>query len=505
MTRMSTSRPDPRGPTAGTLLWLASTGGRADRVRIALTGVGAALGTLALLAAATVIATGPGDGDYTAEVIAQQGLHPGVVVALLLLCIPLMLFVGQCSRIGAPARDRRLALMRMVGATPVDATRIAALETGIAALAGAVVGCAGSFVLRVILDDGHQAVATRTVTTDLGGGASEVSQYTVTTIVRSVPTNVIPPVWVIAALTLVIPVLAVLTALLALRRVTVSPFGVVRRDETRVPRILPVVLYGVGVAGFLAWEALARWLRLADRGLGVGAGLALGLTVLTVTGLVLGGAATASAAGRILAGRTGTVSVLIAARRMVAAPYSASRQVTAVVVAVFIGAAVQGTRTAFLLMTDPDDPFYRQTFDLVDSVLVVGLAIGLAALLVVAAESVVSRRRTLAALTAAGTPRTVLARAIVFESILPLIPMVAAAALAGDLAARGLWGSKIRVADYNPTSTSTEPAEHVVTVPIPWSALTVLTVGTIAAAAVMTCLSLVFLRRSTSLTELRST
>ena len=80
-----------------------------------------------------------------------EGLHTGVIVTFVLLCIPLLVFVGQCSRIGAPARDRRLAALRMAGATPSDVTRVAAAESGLAAAIGAVGGLVIYLVGRELL------------------------------------------------------------------------------------------------------------------------------------------------------------------------------------------------------------------------------------------------------------------------------------------------------------------------------------------------------------------
>lgn len=109
------------GPRVTTLLRLAVTGGRADLMRIVLTVVGSAAATVVLLTAATVASVGPSDGPYGLEVLNEPGLRPGVMVVLLLLCVPILSFVGQCVRVGAPARDRRLAAFRMAGerrATP---------------------------------------------------------------------------------------------------------------------------------------------------------------------------------------------------------------------------------------------------------------------------------------------------------------------------------------------------------------------------------------------------
>ncbi|MCD5310606.1 hypothetical protein [Kineosporia babensis] len=56
---------------------------------------GAGWGTLSLLAAATVAATGEGDGPYTSDLLNQTGLHPGIVIAFLLLCIPALAFAAR--------------------------------------------------------------------------------------------------------------------------------------------------------------------------------------------------------------------------------------------------------------------------------------------------------------------------------------------------------------------------------------------------------------------------
>ncbi|MET9166984.1 hypothetical protein ABZW51_20840 [Streptomyces cellulosae] len=67
----------------------------------------------------------------------------------------------------------------------------------------------------------------------------------------------------------------------------------------------------------------------------------------------------------------------------------------------------------------------------------VGLVITLAGLGVGPAESVATRRRTLAAQAAAGVPRAVLGRALLLETALPLAPGVLLAGIGGG--AIGLW------------------------------------------------------------------
>ena len=79
-----------------------------------------------------------------------------MVTALLLLLVPVLAFVGQCARIGALQRERRLAALRLAGATPRQVRRISALETGAAGGLGSLAGVAGFLALRAVLDWGGQ-------------------------------------------------------------------------------------------------------------------------------------------------------------------------------------------------------------------------------------------------------------------------------------------------------------------------------------------------------------
>lgn len=225
-----------RWPTA---LWLAARGQRSDLVRVTLTAAGAALGTLAVLAAATVLAIGPQDGPYTSNLLSEGGLRPGVAIALLLLCIPTLAFVGQCVRIGAPARDRRLAAIRLAGGTPADSARVACGEAAAAAGLGALVGLALFLGGRLLLDDPTPGTFFVERSETLGDGSVNVTSVEVAGLIRPLPTDVLPPWWVVVLLVAAIPLAAALGTGLALRRVTISPFGVVRRRPSRPPRICP--------------------------------------------------------------------------------------------------------------------------------------------------------------------------------------------------------------------------------------------------------------------------
>ena len=483
-------------------LWLATRGGRADLVRIGLTAAGAALGTVTVLAAVTVAAIGPDDGPYRSDLLTQGGLRPGVVFTLLLLCIPILAFVGQCARIGAPARDRRLAAIRLAGGTPSDASRVACGEAGVAAGAGAVLGLALYLGLRVLLDAPQLGSFLRTTEQTTSGGLLVTSEE-VHGLVRPLPTDVLPSWWALALVVVAVPLATVAFTRLALRKVAISPFGVLRRRSHRPPRLLPAVLFLAGVTGLAAFSAVIRTLGLADGAVGRSLILFLALFLLTSAGLVLGNAALASLVGRWVAGRTGSPALLVAARRLVADPYGASRAYGALLLTVLLGAGAQGVRISILTGTDPADTFYRSTLDLVDLVIVVAVVVAALGLLVVAAEEIVSRRRSLAALTAAGTPIGVLRRAVLAQSLLPLLPTAPLAAAAGVLAARGLFGTTTQLPETGPITEEVN-VPRIVPIPVPWAELGVLVGGTLLVALAFTAISLVFLRSSTDPSELRA-
>lgn len=102
-----------------TLVRLALAGTRVDTVRVVLTAFSAALAALSILAALNVLAIGPliqghvnsdeWAQQYSSPLLREPGLRPGVILTFVLLTVPVFALAGQCVRLGAPARDRRLA------------------------------------------------------------------------------------------------------------------------------------------------------------------------------------------------------------------------------------------------------------------------------------------------------------------------------------------------------------------------------------------------------------
>ncbi|OIJ90254.1 hypothetical protein [Streptomyces colonosanans] len=387
------------------LAWLLTKDSdRRERWRVLLTALGAGLATgFGLGAVAVAALRGHHNIALASGLLNDQGERSGIVFTLLLLLVPVLGFLGQCARVGAVHRDRRLAGLRLSGATPGQVRRIAGLEAGLACLAGSM---AASVCFVPLLLHLWQA----------------------------------PPatVWVAGTLVvLAVPVLGTLVSLLALRRVVAEPLGWVRRVRPRGKRGLGLLFPLVAPAGVLVVGMLV-----APRSFGgFYTSPALVLAVVIVTGLsaVRLSGVTSRRIGRHLAERTGDPAVLIAAERLRDDPWAAARTHAAVLLVTVVGTGFMGVRQVLLdtlRLRGPDTlaadiSFYTTGIDLTGAALLLALAITLFGLAVGTAESLATRRRGLAAQAAAGVPIAVLARALLLETALPLAPAVALAGLGG--------------------------------------------------------------------------
>ncbi|MDT3444733.1 ABC transporter permease [Pseudofrankia sp. BMG5.37] len=153
-----------------------------------------------------------------------------VIVAVLLL--PIGAFTAAAVRFGSQARDRQLAAVRLVGADPGMARRIAAGG----ALAGALAGCAAG----VALFAAGRPLAQRVTLFGSGVFAGDI---------RPSPA--------LAALVLVaVPASAVAITLFSLRRVVIEPLGVVRLAPTTRRRLWwRLAMPAVGIALLLPLHA----------------------------------------------------------------------------------------------------------------------------------------------------------------------------------------------------------------------------------------------------------
>ncbi|MCX4387256.1 ABC transporter permease [Micromonospora peucetia] len=503
-----------------TLVRLALAGTRTDAARVVLTALSAALATLAGLAALTVLAipTPPstdGNGSrwsqhYSNQLLVEPGLRGGTAFALLLLTIPVLALAGQCARLGAPARDRRLAAFRLAGATPGQVTRIAVLETGLASLLGTLAGASVYFGGRELWDrpDAEGRLA--------------------------LPTDVLPPAGALVAVLLGLPVVAALATALMLRRVSTTPFGVLRTHRReRGPRPWAGVLIGAGLAAFLAVEPVARWYsrRGDDTPSWLVPALLVGGGLSATVGVVVGTGWISWTAGRMLHRYGRGPAALLAARRLTADPWAGSRTFATLLAAVLLGAGAAGLREYFVAADElsrrtgaglADDDFYLRTMDLVDLAVAVAMVVAAGGLVVALVDGITARRRAYAALVATGVPRPTLSRSIAWQSLAPAVPAVAVALTVGLLLARGLFRAPNGGGYAGEVCEATErlcadPATRerytriietaVVTVPpdVPLEQLALLGAGALAAVLVTVGVGLLFLRAGTAVEELRTT
>jgi hypothetical protein len=514
----------------GTLLRLAVAGTRTDTIRVVLTALSAALASIALLAAATVASiTGTrGEGGYAlhypSPLLREPGLRPGVIAALLLLALPVLALAGQCIRLGAPARDRRLAAIRLAGATPGQAVLVASAETAVASLLGAVLGLGGYLVLRAALHDPKPSSGV----TWSGDGPPPPPVDDL-----PLPTDVRPGTLMIVVILLAIPLLAGGLGALLLRRVIVTPLGVVRRTRDRAPRAWTggILVLGIGLFAVTTTTQLGERVNRDVFITLMGTGVAL-----TMIGVVLGTGWISYSTGRLLLRFGRGPAVLLAARRLLADPWNGSRTFAALLAGVIAGAIALGYRkimetefaaqdrfNALLNEADgkvgaPEDPsFYLNAVDLVMVTVALAMTVAAAGVLIALVESVVARRRTQSALVAAGVPQGTLSAAVLWHTMTPLVPAVLVSLGAG-LSITRLLTSEIRQGGSyeNCTGTPEQCAsgsaefvqkvvqpEVVLAVPVPYEGLALLGAGALLAMLVVVGIGVLVQQRSTNLEELR--
>jgi hypothetical protein len=510
-----------------TLLRLAVAGGRGDTMRIGLTAVSSALATVTLLAAAIVdaIPEPPDPGDfvspvnnrYTTLLLDEPGLRPGVIVALLMLAIPVVVLAGQCVRFGSPARDRRLAALRLAGATPGQSVAVAVAETATGALLGSLWGLATVLVGQALLGrpdaDGRLAL----------------------------PTDVLPTMPIVAAIVVGVPLLAGLLGIVLMRGIIVTPLGVVRRTRTRPPRLWPGVLLVVGgFAPFVIPVFNQQVTRLETIPAVVALIVAWGLVLMAVLGVIVGTGWIAHTAGRILQRVGRRPAMLLAGRQLMAAPWSGSRTFATLLAGVIVASAAAALQQAFTTQHEAvtaarasvdgviwsplvDDDFAVQTMKLITVAVAVAVLVSVAGVMVALAEGIVTRRRAYAALIAGGVPRRTLGEALVWQTMVPLIPAMLIATgigyqltgtfksldhavTAGDTHIGCYTADPLctpAAASDSPIWTNVDTPVVTMVIPVPLGDLAVLWGGTLVAMIAVVAVGIVLLRRSTDLEELR--
>lgn len=258
-----------------------------------------------------VVAFGPGPIGERGPL--GLGLKLLILVAVLGLVIPILVFVVTSTRLSASYRERRLAAIRLVGATPAEARVLAAVESGVAGLLGSLLGLGLFFALRPLV------------------ARLPLAGY------HWFPSDIAPPPIQAAGLLLAVPVLAVGASILGLRRLIVTPLGVVRRSRSL--RLSPWRLVPL-MAGFTGFGLCWGYRSTIERG-GMGSLVLFGGSlVLVLAGVALTAAWPGPVLAAMLARDTRRVGTLIGARRIQADPGASGRVVATFGLLVLVGGLV---------------------------------------------------------------------------------------------------------------------------------------------------------------------
>jgi hypothetical protein len=434
--------------------------------RAALLAGTTAAATALLLVALTMLLLPSYPAEELFSLVAEPGLRWGTAFATALLVLPLLLMLNQVVRLGTATRERRLAGLRLAGATPAEVRRIGAVEVGFPVTVGAMAGPLVFALLRELF--GGQRLPTGRSYLDLRSTPALLPPSLTTALI---PRSVIPAWWHIAAVVAVVAAAGIATGALASRHLIVSPLGVSRRAQPPAPRPWGLLLLGAGLV------AMAAALSAALSGtFGRGQALMMVGILLVVLGTIALAPWIAFQSGQRAARRTADPATLIAAGHLVSDPGPAGRAAAAVgAIGIVSGTAAVLELGAFL---GPFvDPFLAISYALVGVALILVLLVTASTLAVHAAESILDRRRVLAALVAAGTPVSVLRDSLRREAMLTSMPLSVGGVLLGAVVTGGVGAISGRpVAPFQEGLTLVVPvlfvcAQVIVTVGLTWVAI----------------------------------
>lgn len=321
-------------------------------------------------------------------------------IATMLLVVPLSTLGAAAARLATARRDTRLAALRLSGATTAQVTLLTLVDTAVQAASGALIGIAG-----------YAAVLPLVVLLTFQGKRLAYPELWV-------------GVWPLLGTLVAVVLVALASATASLRRVAVTPLGVVAR-QTR-PGLKPGRLIALVIAVLLAFMGtqLANVGGLVFVALALGAPLALGMATLNLVGpLVL------QAAGRRTVRRAKDLEGLLAGRRILADPRAAWRSVGGVALATFIAGGTAVLAMIGGMVADNPADVMLLTDLMTGGMLTLVIAGVLAAVSTGVAQSarIIDQREEYRNLVLAGTDTVTLDRARLRETSIPLAASVGTA------------------------------------------------------------------------------
>lgn len=260
-----------------------------------------------------------GDGHWTADqaTAVMNTYSDGYVLlaafASLLLIVPFVALAGSAARLAASRRDARLAALRLAGATTAQVTKLTALIPAI-----------------MLLDFQNQ-------------------HFTFEQLWVGLPA--------LAAVTVGVTLLALVSALVALRRVAITPLGVTQRTGQPMPSAWRALIFlAVLAVGYLLLNSVSAFAHLGQM---VVYAIIFGVFFLGFAMVNVVGTWVVAMRARSRAKHPKDAATMIAMRRILDNPKRAWRNVSGVALAVFIAGM---TSVCGLLATgiggnhDPFDP-----------------------------------------------------------------------------------------------------------------------------------------------------
>lgn len=322
------------------------------------------------------------------------GLLIAVAFGIILVLFPILSLVGQAAGVAAKRREHRLAALRLAGATRTQVLWLSAVEQAVLGLAGAVIGLVGYTLLSPLI-----------ARIPLGGGRWYVHDITVSW-------------WNVLVVLAAVPVLSVVSALIGLGRVSITPLGVVRGQTRKGISVLRLGLLLIGPIVLAYYGMQAALIPLL---------IGVGFAALAVR--VIGPWAV-QVIGKMLASLANGPVALLAGRRLADDPKAAFRPVAALVLSGFV--------TGFISVFMPpgkDDPTFHD--------LRIGVALLLALVFMTVAASTAAgavgtaldQAAPARALRRSGVPLRVIERSARLAAVVPVVgvglPVVGFGALCG--------------------------------------------------------------------------
>lgn len=289
----------------------------AGRVRSILVASAAATGSMILLTATALShADVVGSPDRYDQRMGFGWLSVAVVVGI---GLPVLVLAATVGRLSASMRDRRLSNLRLLGLSPFRTRMVAIAETGVAAMAGSLLGAALFYVVRPLLT--HVPIRGRTY-----------------------PTELITP-WPLALSVIVIGVPAAVAGVSSLpqRLDTVSALRRARRADAKRPgwwRLVPLATGATWCAYFSSMAGTTQsdlWLSVNLIGSIITLGLGM-LLVLPVAVRLMGDVLLLLARGP---------ATTMAARRIQAQPAGVTRVISGLLIGLFLVTGARCVIVAF--------------------------------------------------------------------------------------------------------------------------------------------------------------